>query len=101
MPVQILGRAFSKDDGFLHRKHRKEHNNNPAERGNGRVKQRIKTKRGFNSHHGAEAFLDLLDVHHNYIKPSMALKGRYPAEEAGINLGFGRNRLLDLIQLAS
>ncbi|MEE9151794.1 MAG: DDE-type integrase/transposase/recombinase, partial [Thermoplasmata archaeon] len=78
-----------------------EHNNNPAERDNARVKQRTKTMRGFGAHKTAEAFLDMLDIHHNYIKPSMSLDGRYPAEEAGIYLNLGRNRLLSLIHLAS
>lgn len=78
-----------------------EHNNNPAERDNARVKQRTKTMRGFGAHETAEAFLDMLDIHHNYIKPSMSLDGGYPAEESGIRLNLGRNRLLSLIHLAS
>lgn len=83
------------------RKYGLEHNNNQAERDNGRVKQRIKAMRGFKSTEGANSFLDMHDVHHNFIKPSMALGGGYPAEEAGIDLGLGRNRLLSLITLAA
>jgi len=40
----------------------------------------------------------MLDGMHNFIKPSMALRGGYPAQEAGIKLQLGRNRLLSLIQ---
>ncbi|MDI6855541.1 MAG: DDE-type integrase/transposase/recombinase [Candidatus Thermoplasmatota archaeon] len=82
-------------------KHGLKYNNNPAERDNGRVKQRYKVMKGFKSYSSAEAFLDILDIHHNYIKPSMALDGSYPAEHANIHLPLGRNRLLSLILLAS
>ena len=36
----------------------------------------------------------VLDIMHNHIQPSMALGGGYPAEETGIALPLGRNRLL-------
>ena len=57
--------------------------------------------RGFKSHNPCRRFLDMLDIMHNFIKPSMALRGGYPAEEAGIKLQLGRNRLLSLIQLSA
>jgi transposase-like protein len=81
--------------------HGLEHNDYPKERDNARIRQRTKTMRGFKSHPGAEAFLDLLDVQHNFIRPSMALKGGYLADAAGIHLPLGRNRLMSLIHLAS
>ncbi|TLN15425.1 DDE-type integrase/transposase/recombinase, partial [bacterium] len=83
------------------RKHRLKHNNNPIERENERVKARTKTMRGFKSHISCKRFLYMLDIMHNFIKPSMALRGDYPAEEAGIKLQLGRNRLLSLIQLSA
>ena len=83
------------------RKHRLKHNNNPIERENQRIKMRTKTMRGFKSHVSCRHFLHMLDIMHNFIKPSMALRGDYPAEEAGIKLQLGRNRLLSLIQLSA
>jgi len=83
------------------RKHRLKHNNNRIERENQRIKARTKTMRGFRSHVSCRRFLYMLDVMHNFIKPSMALRGGYPAEEAGIKLQLGRNRLLSLIQLSA
>ena len=83
------------------RKHGLKHNNNPIERENERIKMRTKTMRGFKSHVSCKRFLDLLDIMHNFIKPSMALDGGYPAERADIKLPLGRNRLLSLIQISA
>jgi len=80
-------------------KHGFKHNNNPIERENQRIKTRTKTMKGFKSHVSCKRFLDLLDTMHNFIKPSMALDGGYPAERADIKLPLGRNRLLSLIQI--
>ena len=77
------------------------HNNNPIERENQRIKARTKTMRGFRSQISCRRFLYMLDTMHNFIKPSMALKGRYPAEEAGIKLPLHRNRILSLIQISA
>jgi len=57
--------------------------------------------KGFNSHISCKHFLDHLDIMHNFIKPSMALKGGYPAEQADIKLPLGRNRLLTLIPIST
>jgi transposase-like protein len=83
------------------RKHGLRHNNNPIERENQRIKTRTKTMRGFKNHISCKRFLNLLDTMHNFIKPSMALKGGYPAEKAGIKLPLARNRLLSLIQISA
>jgi len=83
------------------RKHGLKHNNNPIERENERIKTRTKTMKGFKSHVSCKQFLDMLDTMHNFIKPSMALKGNYPAEQAGIKLPLARNRLLLLIQISA
>lgn len=83
------------------RKHGLKHNNNPIERENQRIKMRTKTMRAFKSHASCRRFLTLLDVMHNFIKPSMALNGGYPAERAGIKLPLTRNRLLSLIQTSA
>ena len=52
---------------------------------------------GFNSFEGAEAFLNLRRVMHNFVNPHQGLKGKTPAEEAEIFLDLGRCKLINLI----
>lgn len=79
-----------------------EHNNNPIERYNGSIEDRIKTMRGgFGSFDGAEAFMNLKHITHNFVNPHQQLKGITPAEAAEIRLPLGRNKLLDLIKYRS
>ena len=76
-----------------------EHNNNPIERYNGKLKDRIKVLRGgFGSFERAEAFMNLQRVIHNFVNPHQGLNGKTPAQKAGIKLKLGRTRLLDLIK---
>ena len=74
------------------------HNNNHIERYNQEIKDRIKTMRNFGSDEGAESFLNLKHIIHNFVNPHMQLKGITPAEAAGINLKLGRRKLLNLIR---
>lgn len=74
------------------------YNNNHIERYNQDIKDRIKTMRNFGSDAGAEYFLDLKHIIHNFVNPHMQLKGKTPAEAAGIDLRLGRRRLLNLIR---
>jgi hypothetical protein len=77
-----------------------EHNNNPIERENGNIKDRIKTMRGgFETAEGAQAFLNLRHIIHNFVNPHQAIKGKTPAEEAEINLRIERRKLLEIIQM--
>lgn len=80
------------------RKYGLKYNNNPIERYNGDIKDRIKTMRDFGSHHGAACFLNLKRIIHNFINPHQGLKGSTPAEAAGIDLQLGRQKLLSLIR---
>ena len=74
------------------------HNNNHIERYNGKIKDRIKTMRGgFGSFEGAGVFLNLRHIIHNFVNPHMQLKGKTPAEAAGIDLRLGRRKLLNLV----
>lgn len=76
-----------------------EHNNNPVERYNGKIKDRLNAMRGeFKSFEYAEAFMNLQRVMHNFVNPHQGLKGKTPAEKAEIDLGLGRNKLLGLIK---
>lgn len=75
------------------------HNNNYAERYNGKLEDRIKTIRGgFGSFRGAEEFMNLRRVIHNFVKSNQQLQGKTPAEMAEIFLPLKRNRLLGLIE---
>lgn len=74
------------------------HNNNPVERYNGTLKDRIKILRGgFESFAGGEAFMNLKHVIHNFVNPHQGLTGKTPAEAADLNLPLGQNKLLSLI----
>jgi hypothetical protein len=53
---------------------------------------------GFGSFGGAENFMNLQRVIHNFINPHQELKGKTPAEMADIFLPLGRNKLLNLIK---
>lgn len=76
-----------------------EHNNNPAERYNGKIADRIKSIRGgFGSLEGAESFMDLRRVIHNFVKSNQQLDGKTPAEIAEIILPLQRNKLMCLIE---
>lgn len=75
-----------------------EHNNNAIERYNGDLKSRIKIMRGgFRSDDGAEAFLNMKRVIHNFVNPHQSLEEKTPAETAEIRLTLGRNKLLGLV----
>lgn len=74
------------------------HNNNHIERYNQDIKDRIKTMRDFGSSEGAGYFLNLKHIIHNFVNPHMQLKGKTPAEVAGIDLRLGRRKLLNLIK---
>jgi transposase-like protein len=76
-----------------------EHNNNAIERENGNIKDRIKTMRGgFENVEGAETFLNLRHILHNFVNPHQGLNGKTPAEEADVDLELGRNKFRKLIQ---
>ena len=81
------------------KKYNLEHNNNPIERYNGKIKDRIKSIRsGFKSFDDARYFMNLRRVINNFVNPHQELKGKTPAEMAEINLKLGRNKLLNLIK---
>ena len=77
------------------------HNNNHIERYNQDIKDRIKTMRNFGSNKGAEYFLNLKHIIHNFVNPHMQINGKTPAEAAEIDLNLGRRKLLNLIRRCS
>lgn len=81
------------------KKYNLEHNNNPIERYNGKIKDRMNgMRKGFSSFEGAENFMNLQCVIHNFVNPHQELKDKTPAEMAEINLKLGRNKLLELVR---
>ena len=76
-----------------------EHNNNPVERYNGKISDRIKSIRsGFKNFSNAKNFMGLRRIIHNFVNPNQELEGKTPAEVADIKISLGRNKLLGLIQ---
>jgi len=82
------------------KKHGLKHNNNSVERHNRELSRRFDALNVFQTHLGAEATSYLHKVLHNYVNPHTELKGKTPAEAAGLNLPLGENKLLNLIKLA-
>lgn len=77
------------------KKYNLKHNNNPVERYNGKISDRIKNIRGgFKNFDDAKCFMDLRRTIHNFVNPNQQLNGKTPAEMAGINLNLKRNKLL-------
>ena len=76
------------------------HNNNHVERHNREIGRRFDALNVFQTHEGAQAVSTLCEMLHNYITPHTMLKGKTPAEAAGMRLSLGENKLLNLINLA-
>ncbi len=75
------------------------HNNNSIERYNGKLDDRLKIIRGgFGNFDGAESFMNLQKVLHNFVNPHQEIGGKTPAEMAEITIQLGRNKLLNLIR---
>lgn len=73
------------------------HNNNSIERYNGKIKDRMNgMRKGFSSSDGAENFMNLQRVIHNFVNPHQELRDKTPAEMAEIKLKLGRNKILGL-----
>ena len=84
---------------IANKKHGLKHNNNPVERYNGKLDDRLKIIRGgFGSFEGAEVFMNLQRAMHNFVNPHQQIGGKTPAEMAEITLPLGRNKLLKLIE---
>jgi len=84
------------------KKYNLEYNNNPIERYNGNIKDRLNGMRSqFKSFEGAEAFMNLKDIIYNFVNPHQQLQGKTPAEMAEIFFPLRRNKLLELIRYMS
>jgi hypothetical protein len=72
--------------------------NNKMERMNGEIRQREKVMRSLKT--TDTPIVSGYQIYHNFIRPHMGLKGKTPAELAGIEVQ-GENKWLTLIQNAS
>jgi hypothetical protein len=88
----------NKQDNGGYAKMRGDWNNNKMELMNGEIRDREKVTRNFKK--TESPVLVGYQLHHNYVRPHMALENRTPAEKAGITVK-GRNKWLTLIQNAS
>ena len=59
-------------------------NNNRIERLNGTLRERVKVSRGWKS--GKTPIAEGQRIHYNFVKPHMALEGKTPAENAGLEV---------------
>jgi transposase-like protein len=73
-------------------------NNNKVERLHNTVRERQKVMRGLQDDDTATEFNNGFKAFYNHIRPHMALKGKTPAQAAGIDLKLGRNRWMGMIQ---
>jgi transposase-like protein len=74
-----------------------QHNNNKMERMNGEIRDRERVMRTFER--TDSPILAGMQIFHNYVRPHMALRGKTPAEVAGIKIK-GENKWLTIIQNA-
>jgi putative transposase len=100
-------KAFNKEyrthfgDSAVHIRHitlAGDHNNNKMERMNGEVRDREKVMRGLKR--TDSPIIKGYQLYHNFFRPHQALKGKTPAELAGISIE-GVNRWITVIQNAS
>jgi transposase-like protein len=73
-------------------------NNNKGERLHNTVRERVKVMRGLHSDKSAAVFNEGFKVYYNFVRPNQALKGKTPAEVAGVDLKLGGNKWLALVK---
>ena len=57
--------------------------------------------RGLNHEESAQTMLDGMRIYYNFIRPHMALNGKTPAENAGIEMASSENKWCQLIKRAT
>ena len=72
-----------------------------VERLNGTVRDREIVMRGMDKQKTAQDLVDAMRIHYNFIRPHMALENKTPAEEAGIKLPLGENKVESLMRLVA
>lgn len=74
--------------------------NQKVERLNGVFRDREVVVRGMDHKDSAQKLIDAYRIHYNFIRNHSSI-GKTPAEEAGIKLDLGQNKIETLIKLAS
>lgn len=74
--------------------------NSRIERLNGTMRDREKVMRGMNTAESAQKIIEAMRIHYNFCREHSKL-GKTPAEQAGIKLDLGQNKIENLIKLAS
>ena len=74
--------------------------NQKVERLNGVMRDREKVMRGMDHAESAQKLVDAMRIHYNFIREHSSIK-KTPAEQAGIKLDLGQNKIESLIKLAS
>jgi transposase-like protein len=72
--------------------------NNIVERLHETVKERTRPMRGFKNQDSARAILGGYVVNYNFARPHLSLKGKTPAEQAGIEVKGWKNLIENAIQ---
>lgn len=74
--------------------------NSRVERLNGTMRDREKVMRGMNTRDSAQKIIEAMRIHYNFCREHSKL-GKTPAEQAGIRLELGQNKIENLMKLAS
>lgn len=74
--------------------------NSRIERLNGTMRDREKVMRGMNKAESAQKLIEAMRIHYNFCREHSSL-GKTPAEQAGIKLELGNNKIEKLIRMAS
>lgn len=67
---------------------------------NGTFREREKVMRGMDHRESAQKLIDVYRIHYNFIRNHSGIS-KTPAEQAGIKLDLGENKIESLIKLAS
>ncbi len=76
-------------------------NNNAVERYHNSFRARDKTMRGFYNTKTATRFTNGYRLFYNMIRPHMALGGLTPAQVAGIDIGYSRNKWMEILKVST
>jgi len=74
--------------------------NQKVERLNGIFRDRERVMHGMDSKNSAQKLIDAYRIHYNFVRNHNSI-GKTPAEQAGIKLELGDNKIENLIKLAS
>ena len=74
--------------------------NQKVERLNGVFRDREKVMRGMDHKESAQKTIDAFRIHYNFIREHGSIK-KTPAEQAGIKLDLGQNKIENLIKIAT